>query len=66
MLPKGYKIIVDWFKEVAADPNYSNPEFVRYDDGASEAEEEQEPGIKLDWDSRKARYFGTTESDNAD
>lgn len=27
MLPKGYKVIVDWFNEVAADPEYTNPEF---------------------------------------
>lgn len=27
MLPKGYKTIIDWFNEVAADPKYMNPEY---------------------------------------
>jgi hypothetical protein len=26
MLPKGYKVIIDWFQEVAEDPDYANPE----------------------------------------
>jgi len=48
MLPKGYKTIIDWFQELAADPNYANPEFQRYDDEDSDVEEDsQEPGIEL-------------------
>jgi hypothetical protein len=31
MLPNGYKTVIDWFQEVAADANYTNPEFHRYD-----------------------------------
>jgi hypothetical protein len=45
MLPKGYKTIIDWFEEVAADPEYENPLFQRYDDEDEEEEEQQEPGI---------------------
>jgi hypothetical protein len=26
MLPKGYRVIIDWFQEVAKDPEYANPE----------------------------------------
>jgi hypothetical protein len=48
MLPKGYKTIIDWFQEVATDPDYANPEFQRYDDDDSDVEmEPQEPGIEL-------------------
>jgi hypothetical protein len=31
MLPNGYKTVIDWFQAVAADANYANPEFRRYD-----------------------------------
>jgi hypothetical protein len=48
MLPKGYKTIIDWFEEVAADPEYENPLFQRYDDEDEEEEEQQEPGIELE------------------
>ena len=48
MLPKGYKTIIDWFEEVAADPEYENPLFQRYDDEDEDEEEPQEPGIELE------------------
>ncbi|KAH7333056.1 Arb2 domain-containing protein [Rhexocercosporidium sp. MPI-PUGE-AT-0058] len=38
MMPKAYKVVVDWFKEVAADPEYENPELVRLDFGADDDE----------------------------
>lgn len=47
MLPKGYKTVLGWFQEVAADPSYANPEFTRYDFGDSDEEEAQEPGVQL-------------------
>ena len=48
MLPKGYKTVIDWFQEVAAEPNYANPELHRFDDDDSDADtEEQEAGINL-------------------
>ena len=25
MLPKGYKVVIDWFQDVAEDPDYENP-----------------------------------------
>lgn len=56
MLPKGYKTVINWFQEVAANPNYINPEFLRYDDDESEPEEEQEPGIELEWKPATDRY----------
>lgn len=45
MLPKGYKTVVDWFQEVAADPDYANPKFVRFDSGDSDEEEGPEQDI---------------------
>lgn len=42
MLPRGYKTVVDWFQEVAANPDYANPQFVRFDSGDSDEEEGQE------------------------
>jgi hypothetical protein len=47
MLPKGYKTVIDWFQEVAADPYYANPILVRFDND-SEEEEPQESGIDLE------------------
>jgi len=41
MLPKGYRILVDWFQEVAADSNYANPTFERIDVG-DESDEDHE------------------------
>ena len=38
MLPRGYKTIIAWFEEVAQDPKYANPEFVRFDDGVADEE----------------------------
>ena len=38
MLPKGYKTILDWFQEVAADPDYNNPEYTRQGNDESEDE----------------------------
>ncbi|KAI0996706.1 hypothetical protein K3495_g11477 [Podosphaera aphanis] len=29
MLSEGYKMIIDWFEEVASDPDYKNPKFIR-------------------------------------
>jgi len=43
LLPRGYKSVVDWIQDVAEDPEYVNPEFARYDDGAEEA------GAVPDW-----------------
>lgn len=48
MLPRGYKTVVDWFREVAADPKYANPQLVRFDYGDSDDEEPQESGIDLE------------------
>lgn len=49
MLPRGYKTVIDWFQEVAADSDYyANPELVRLDDDDDDSEAEieaQEPGI---------------------
>lgn len=46
MLPKGYITVMDWFQEVASDPDYANPVFERYDCGGSDEEEEYDaPGI---------------------
>lgn len=48
MLPKGYKTVVDWFQEVAEDPEYVNPVFARFDSCESdEGEEEDTPGINF-------------------
>jgi hypothetical protein len=38
MLPKGYKTVLDWFQEVAAEPEFRNPEYTRHDDEESEDE----------------------------
>lgn len=49
MLPKGYKTILDWFQDVASDPDYENPHFLRYSDNDSDDESvEMEGGIPLD------------------
>jgi hypothetical protein len=48
LLPKGYRAIIDWFEEVAADAEYENPIFQRYDDEDEDEEEQQEPGIELE------------------
>lgn len=48
MLPKGYKTIIDWFEEVAADPHYINPNFVRFDDDNDDMEDPQDPGIDVE------------------
>ena len=47
-MPIGYKTIIDWFQEVAADPQYANPELVRFDDEESEEEDWDEPGIPIE------------------
>jgi hypothetical protein len=50
MLPKGFKVIIDWFQEAAEDPDYANPEMhneTRDMDGNivdSDDEEEERPG----------------------
>ncbi|CZR69870.1 uncharacterized protein PAC_19770 [Phialocephala subalpina] len=41
MLIKGYKIVLDWFLEVAADPDYENPKFERLGDDSDDEEVEQ-------------------------
>ncbi|KAL5330515.1 hypothetical protein ACEPPN_000032 [Leptodophora sp. 'Broadleaf-Isolate-01'] len=38
MMPKAHRVVVDWFKEVAADPEYENPQLVRFDFGGEEDE----------------------------
>lgn len=45
MIPKAYRAVVDWFKEVAADEKYENPNLVRFDFGG----EDDEPGPQT-WD----------------
>jgi len=46
MMSKAHRVIVDWFREVAADPEYENPQFARMDFGG---EEDDEPGPQT-WD----------------
>jgi hypothetical protein len=46
LLPKGYKTVLDWFQEVALDPEYENPEFQRFDVGGEDDESEPEQGWK--------------------
>lgn len=41
MLVKGYKIVLDWFLEVAGDLHYENPRFERFDFGAVSDDEEE-------------------------
>lgn len=36
MIPQAHKVIIDWFKEVAADPEYENPKLERFDDESEE------------------------------
>jgi hypothetical protein len=50
MLPTGYKIIIDWFQEVAADPDYANPLLVRHDDDEEDENylEVKGEGIEMD------------------
>lgn len=48
MLPKGYKTVLNWFQEVAADPNYANPKFERIDVGG---ESDDEPSVNDDGDA---------------
>jgi len=49
MLPNGYKTVLDWFQEVAADEKYENPEFTRIDDHKESDDEEvqQHGGAEL-------------------
>ena len=44
MLPKGYKLVLDWFKDVASTPGYKNPRFQRFDFGGSDSEDEDDEG----------------------
>lgn len=49
LLPKGYKLIIDWFQEVAADHDYANPGFTRVDNEDSDDDLELHgEGIELD------------------
>jgi hypothetical protein len=51
MLPKGYKTVLNWFQEVAADTDYANPKFERVDIGGESDEERMwgaEDGVALD------------------
>ncbi|CZT04850.1 uncharacterized protein RAG0_11155 [Rhynchosporium agropyri] len=48
MLPKAGKPVVDWFREVAADPGYENPELGRLDFGG----EDDEAGPQT-WDAEE-------------
>jgi hypothetical protein len=55
MLPKGYMAIIDWFQEVAADDDYANPKFHRYDNDETDTEmEPQEEGVELNLVTRPA------------
>ncbi|RFU33715.1 hypothetical protein B7463_g2621, partial [Scytalidium lignicola] len=40
LLPKGFKVVLDWFQEVAQDPCYANPGFVILDEEDDEEDEE--------------------------
>jgi hypothetical protein len=46
LLPKGYKTVLDWFQEVALDPEYENPELQRFDVGGEDDESEPEQSWK--------------------
>jgi hypothetical protein len=46
LLPTGYKTVLDWFQEVALDPEYENPDFQRFDVGGEDDESEPEQGWK--------------------
>ena len=47
MLPKGYRTVIDWFQEVAQNPSYANPGFLRFDDESDREEEHDVPGIEF-------------------
>ncbi|TAQ89764.1 hypothetical protein B7494_g1919 [Chlorociboria aeruginascens] len=55
MLPKGYKIILEWFQQVAADKDYENPVYQRIDMGG---ESEEEGGETEDRDEAAAQVWG--------
>lgn len=42
MLPRGFRVIIDFFQEVAADPNYKNSEDLLVDEQVEEEEEKLE------------------------
>ncbi|KAK2629799.1 hypothetical protein QTJ16_000619 [Diplocarpon rosae] len=46
MLISAGKVVVDWFKEVAADGEYGNPAFTRIEVGGESAEQEQEDEVE--------------------
>ncbi|TVY23806.1 hypothetical protein LHYA1_G006774 [Lachnellula hyalina] len=59
MLPKGYKTILNWFYDVASDPNYANPKFERIDIGG---ESDDEPG----WDPNDGVAFDVEASEHGE
>jgi hypothetical protein len=57
MLPKGYKMVLNWFKEVAATPGYKNPRFKRFDLGGSGDEDDEEVD-EIPWNSHEKLNLG--------
>lgn len=53
MLPKGYKMVLDLFKEVASTPGYKNPRFKRFDLGGSDDEDEDEEIDEIPWNAHE-------------
>jgi hypothetical protein len=55
MLPKGYKIVVNWFQEVAEDPDYANPEMRNetrdMNNNIIESDSDEEVGPRKGWKS---------------
>ncbi|EHK97557.1 hypothetical protein M7I_6710 [Glarea lozoyensis 74030] len=53
MLPKGYKVIIDWFQEVAGDPDYANPEMRNetrdMNGNIVDSDDEDEPEDRKGW-----------------
>jgi hypothetical protein len=47
MLPKGYKTVLDWFQEVATEPEFRNPEYTRHDDDDESEDEVPQGGIEF-------------------
>jgi len=69
LLPRGYKTLIDWFQEVAEDPEYVNPEYVRYDDDGEEAGEMPDWGEEYFEDCQeveKGRVFELEDGDEDD
>lgn len=52
MLPKGYKLVLDWLQEVASTPRYKNPRFQRFDFGGS-SDEDDEDEDEVPWNAQE-------------